>query len=300
MLLAKAIFAAGCFWGVQAAFDSLPGVISTEVGYTGGNYDNPKYEDVSTGQTGHAEAVEVFYNPLEVTYEQLLDAFFANHNPTTLNRQGPDIGTQYRSVIFYEDEEQKQAALQKISELEKSAKFKDKIVTEVVPAGKFYPAEEYHQKYLQKRGQSGCSYRPTIAPTIEKSLKEKSNAEWQKQLTPEQFRVLRQKGTERPGSGEYTMNFQDGTYKCAACGNPLFKSDTKFKSTSGWPSFNDAIPGSVEFHQDNSYGMQRVEVTCSKCGGHLGHIFQDMPGDNPNRYCINSVSLDFEKAPAAN
>lgn len=295
MLIAKAIFAAGCFWGVQTMFDSLPGVISTEVGYAGGKYDNPSYEDVSTGRTGHAESVEVFYNPLEITYAQLLDAFFANHDPTTINRQGPDVGTQYRSVIFYEDAEQKAEALKKIEELDKSGQFKNKISTEVLPAEIFYPAEEYHQKYLQKKGRSGCSYRPTISPAPETTVKEKSNEEWKKELNPEQYRVLREKGTERPGTGKYTLNFADGTYKCAACGNPLFASDNKFKSASGWPSFKDAIPGSVEFHQDNSHGMQRVEVTCAKCGGHLGHIFQDMPGDNPNRFCINSTSLDFEE-----
>lgn len=157
MLLAKAIFAAGCFWGVQAAFDAVPGVVSSQVGYTGGSYDKPSYQQVSTGNTGHAEAIEVTYNPQIVSYEDLLDVFFKNHNPTTLNRQGPDVGTQYRSVIFYEDEAQKIAAEQKIRDLSKSKYFARPIVTQLQPASTFYPAEDYHQQYLKKRGQTSCS-----------------------------------------------------------------------------------------------------------------------------------------------
>lgn len=287
MITAKAIFAAGCFWGVQALFDSLPGVISTEVGYTGGKLENPSYQDVCADSTGHAEAVKIEYNPQKISYNQLLNVFFSGHNPTTLNRQGPDIGTQYRSAIFYENENQKTEALNKIKELEQNGKFTNKIVTEVVPVSQFYPAEEYHQKYLQKQGKTNCKYN---------SLKNKTNEEWQKELTPEQFKILRLKETEYPGSGKYNLTFENGLYKCAACGNPLFTSSSKFKSSSGWPSFNEAIPNSVEYLSDTSHGMNRIEVTCAKCGGHLGHVFQDMPGDNPNRYCINSISLDFEKS----
>lgn len=156
MILAKAIFAAGCFWGVQSAFDATPGVVSTEVGYIGGELKNPTYQDVSTGRTGHAEAVEVIFDPAKVTYNQLLDIFFANHNPTTLNRQGPDVGTQYRSAIFYEDSEQETAALDKIDKLNLAKKYPTPIVTQVLPADTFYPAEEYHQNYLQKRGKTSC------------------------------------------------------------------------------------------------------------------------------------------------
>lgn len=156
MSLAHAIFAAGCFWSVQAAFDAVPGVFSTRVGYIGGTTANPSYEQVSSGKTGHAEAVEVTYDPKLVSYEQLLNVFFKIHNPTTLNRQGPDIGTQYRSAIFYLNEKQKSAAVDKITELKRQKAFSAPIVTEVVPAKTFYPAEDYHQDYLKKRGKTNC------------------------------------------------------------------------------------------------------------------------------------------------
>jgi peptide-methionine (S)-S-oxide reductase len=152
----KATFAAGCFWHVQYDFDQIPGVISTTVGYTGGTTENPTYKQVCTDKTGHAEAVEIIYDPNKVSYEKLLDVFFENHNPTTKNRQGPDFGTQYRSAIFYHNPEQQKAALAKIDELSKSGKFSSPIVTEVRPARPFYKAEDYHQKYLEKRDLKSC------------------------------------------------------------------------------------------------------------------------------------------------
>ena len=150
----KATFAAGCFWGVEAAFRQIKGVVSTQVGYTGGKIYNPTYEDVCTDETGHAEAVEVTYDPSKVSYEALLDVFWKNHDPTQLNRQGPDVGTQYKSAIFYYNEKQKKAAEKSLKEKQK--KYKNKIVTEIKPASKFYRAEEYHQQYLEKRGLSTC------------------------------------------------------------------------------------------------------------------------------------------------
>lgn len=152
----KATFAAGCFWGVEAAFHMLPGVKSTRVGYIGGNTPNPTYQDVCTGQTGHAEAVEVSFDPNEVSYEELLSTFWQKHNPTTLNRQGPDVGTQYRSAIFFHNPEQERKAHASKAALENSGRFVNKVVTEIVPAGVFYPAEEYHQQYLEKRGRATC------------------------------------------------------------------------------------------------------------------------------------------------
>lgn len=156
MTLAHAIFAAGCFWGVQAAFDAVPGVWSTRVGYTGGSAVNPSYEQVCRGNTGHAEAVEIAYDPEQVSYDELLDVFFSIHNPTTRDRQGPDIGHQYRSAIFYLNAGQKEAAVAKILELNRSGKFPAPIVTEIVPAKTFYPAEDYHQDYLKKQGLKTC------------------------------------------------------------------------------------------------------------------------------------------------
>ena len=154
--MAKATFAAGCFWGVEAAFRQVKGVKETAVGYQGGHTKNPTYRDVCTDQTGHAEVVQVNYDPAEVSYEQLLQVFWENHNPTTVNRQGPDVGSQYRSAIFYHNEEQKVAALTSMDRLRDSGKYKNDIVTEITPAMEFYRAEDYHQQYLEKRGMSSC------------------------------------------------------------------------------------------------------------------------------------------------
>jgi peptide-methionine (S)-S-oxide reductase len=148
----KATFGAGCFWHVEDLLNKTKGVKSTAAGYIGGQLTNPTYEEVCTDKTGHAEAVQVEYDPDEISFEELLDVFWSNHNPTTLNRQGPDVGIQYRSAIFYHDEKQKEIAEKSKQELEKSAKFSDPIVTEIVPAPAFYKAEEYHQKYFKKHG----------------------------------------------------------------------------------------------------------------------------------------------------
>jgi peptide-methionine (S)-S-oxide reductase len=154
--MAKATFAAGCFWGVEATFRQLPGVTSTRVGYTGGQTPNPTYKDVCTDETGHAEAVEVEYDPAKASYEQLLNVFWENHDPTQLNRQGPDWGIQYRSAIFFHTPEQEVAARNSKEELQKSRRYNKPIVTQIVPAATFYEAEDYHQQYLEKRGLATC------------------------------------------------------------------------------------------------------------------------------------------------
>ncbi len=152
----KATFGAGCFWGVEVAFRNVPGVTSTMVGYCGGKTDNPTYREVCTDTTGHVEVVEVSFDPAQVGYEQLLDVFWKNHDPTTPNRQGPDVGSQYRSVIFYHSPAQEAAARASKEKLDKSGKFRHPIITEIVPAAPFYKAEEYHQRYLEKRGLASC------------------------------------------------------------------------------------------------------------------------------------------------
>ena len=155
----KATFAAGCFWGVEAAFREVDGVVSTSVGYTGGNTEDPTYEEVCTDRTGHAEAVEVVYDPDVVSYDELLDIFWSIHDPTTKNMQGPDVGSQYRSAIFYHDKEQEAAARAKKEMLQRSGLYRGEIVTEIVPASKFYRAEEYHQRYFEKHGLRECGLR---------------------------------------------------------------------------------------------------------------------------------------------
>lgn len=152
----KATFAAGCFWGVELDFRKVKGVIDTKAGYTGGTLKNPSYKDICNNKTGHAEAIEITFDPKKVSYSKLLDVFWSIHNPTTLNRQGLDFGTQYRSAVFYHNLKQKELALKSKEKLEKSKKYKNKIVTEIVKASKFYPAEEYHQRYLEKRGLAVC------------------------------------------------------------------------------------------------------------------------------------------------
>jgi peptide-methionine (S)-S-oxide reductase len=151
-----ATFGAGCFWGVEAAYRQIPGVFSTRVGYLGGTMENPTYRDVCSGRTGHAEVVEVKYDPSRLTYDNLLTVFWENHDPTTLNRQGPDVGEQYRSAIFYHDDEQKAAAESSKEERDRSGKYRRPIVTEITPASAFYEAEDYHQQYLEKRGLASC------------------------------------------------------------------------------------------------------------------------------------------------
>jgi peptide-methionine (S)-S-oxide reductase len=151
-----ATFGAGCFWGVEAAFRQVPGVVSTSVGYMGGTLDTPTYQDVCTDETGHAEVVQVIYDPSKISYNDLLRVFWQNHDPTTLNRQGPDVGTQYRSVIFYHTPEQEAVARASKEGLERAGTFREAIVTEIVPAAAFWQAEEYHQQYLEKRGLAQC------------------------------------------------------------------------------------------------------------------------------------------------
>jgi len=281
-MLKEIVLAAGCFWGVQAVFDNTAGVISTEAGYTGGNLKNPTYEDVCTDKTGHAEAVKIIYDDQKITAEELLDIFFSAHDPTTKNRQGFDTGTQYRSAIFYTDETQSKAAREKINEY--SVFFKDPIVTEVVKLEKFYPAEQYHQKYFKKQGRISCH--PEFFD------KEKF---WKKKLSKERYNIMRQKGTEKPFSGKYVKFDEKGVYRCGACGQQLFDSNSKFNTQCGWPGFDKALPDAVKIQKDYSHFMVRDEVICSRCGGHLGHLFDDGPTETGKRFCINSQAVDFEK-----
>ena len=284
--LQKATFGTGCFWCSEPALKLLDGVVSVKSGYAGGKTENPSYEQVSEGNTGHVEAVQIEYDPKKVGYNDLLKIFWEIHDPTQANGQGADIGSQYQAVIFYHTKEQKELAEESMKE--EAKKFKIPLMTQIRPFKIFYQAEEYHQNFYAKHPDAPYSI-SMIAPKIEKV--------WKERLTQEQYRVLRKKETEQPFTGAYLKNKEKGVYKCAACGAELFSSDTKFESGTGWPSFTEpANLEHIELREDLGQGMRRTEGLCKNCGSHLGHVFEDGPQDRGGkRYCINSVCLGFEK-----
>lgn len=309
--LELAYFALGCFWGAERLFWTIPGVYATAVGYMGGYTPNPTYEEVCSSKTGHTETVMVVFDPQVVTYAELVKTFFEAHDPTQGMRQGNDLGTQYRSAIFTSSEEQAKTA--RAIAVEYAPKLGQagfgEITTEIAPAGPFYYAEDYHQQYLHKVPNGYCGLAGTgvscpvpwaTAPVSGGSQEidvtavklPQTDEEWRARLSPMQYHVLREAGTERAFTGEYVDTETDGLYRCAACGNQLFDSDTKYHSGCGWPSFTGALPGAVEYLPDTSHGMIRTEVRCARCHSHLGHVFPDGPQDaGGNRFCMNSVSL---------
>ncbi len=325
----KAIFAGGCFWCTQADFRKVPGVTKVVSGYTGGRKEDPTYEDVSTGRTGHREAVEVFYDPDKVSYDQLVKFYFQHIDAGDPGGQFHDRGSQYETAVFVEDEEQKAAAERAREEVERSGKF-PKIATEIRPAAPFYEAEEYHQDYDRKQPEHYRAYRnasgrdrfhdrvwgrePEAAAKGEKSAASEAKPEGgsgrseggrrsdeapdeetlRKKLTRLQFEVTRRHGTEPPFRNEYWDNKREGIYVDVATGEPLFSSKDKFDSGTGWPSFTRPLePDNVTTADDRSHGMTRVEVKSRRGGSHLGHLFDDGPAPTGQRYCMNSAALRF-------
>jgi peptide methionine sulfoxide reductase msrA/msrB len=295
-------FAGGCFWGTEHYFRQVRGVTSTEVGYANGRTPAPTYKDVCSDQTGYAETVHVNYDSNEVSLQLLLRLYFAAIDPTSLNRQGGDEGTQYRTGIYYTDSADRpliEAEMRTVA-----ARYSKPLEVEVRPLKNFYTAEDYHQRYLEKNPEGYCHLSPELFRMARQANAAKpahgpytkpSDTELKQRLTPVQYAVTQQAATETPFNNAYDREFRPGIYVDVTTGEPLFLSTDKYDSGCGWPAFTRPIEKDLLLEStDTSHGMTRTEVRSRKGQAHLGHVFSDGPKDKGGlRYCINSASLRF-------
>lgn len=286
--------AGGCFWGLEAYMERIQGVTDAVSGYANGKGDTTNYQLLHA--TDHAETVKVTYDPNKISLDKLLQYYFRVIDPTSINKQGNDRGRQYRTGIYYQNEQDKaviEAALKTLQ-----SKYQEPIQIEVEPLKNYVEAEEYHQDYLKKNPNGYChiDIKKADEPLIDdKKYPKPSDAELKQKLTALQYDVTQGKHTERSFSNEYWDNFAPGIYVDITTGEPLFSSKDKFESGCGWPSFTKPIAAEVaEYQRDNSFNMTRIEVLSRSGHAHLGHVFDDGPRDKGGlRYCINSASIKF-------